>query len=218
MCPLFLSVWSFFPSFLSVWSFFPSDCYTDYSVYLNDTFLFSPHFPYFENIKLVLCNHHAVSLCVCIPPINFWRAEPICMKFSMYIIAPDPHLNGVLHKPLPSVCVFVCVSFLSLLDNSLVTCIPPFIARQWLGTHVPVATNTCNNRRIAGHECLWVCLCIPQLLLGSNSVKTFLRQGIVVGVVFYVAHVASKESRQLALPRTSCLKLNQRSGSLINPT
>jgi hypothetical protein len=38
------------------------------------------------------------------------------------------HLNGVLHKPLPSVCVSVFL--LSLLSNGLVYCSYPFFARQ----------------------------------------------------------------------------------------
>jgi hypothetical protein len=47
--------------------------------------------------------------------------------------------------------------------------------------------------------------CIPLSLLGNNSVKTFPRQGRIVGrVVFYAIRVVSKESRRLVLPRTSC--------------
>jgi hypothetical protein len=61
--------------------------------------------------------------------------------------------------------VSVCVSLILLLDKGLVKCIPPFIARQRLDKHVPTATNTCNSRRIVG------------------------------GVVFYAAHIISKENR-----------------------
>jgi hypothetical protein len=42
--------------------------------------------------------------------------EPIFMKLAMYIMASEPHLSGVLHKSLLSVCVFLCIS-LSLLGN-----------------------------------------------------------------------------------------------------
>jgi hypothetical protein len=116
------------------------------------------------------------------------------------------HLNGVLHKSLPSVCVSVCVSLLSLLRKTWIKCILPFIARQRLGKHVPAATNTHNNRRIYGRVCLWVCLCIPLSLLGNISVKKFPRQRrIVRGVVLYAVRVVSKESRRLVLPRTSCM-------------
>jgi hypothetical protein len=44
-------------------------------------------------------------------------------------------------------------------------------------------------------------LCIPLLLLGKNSVKTFPR--LIGGVVFYVVRVVLEESRRLVLPRTS---------------
>jgi hypothetical protein len=127
------------------------------------------------------------------------------------------HLGGVLHKSLPSVCVSVCVSLLSLLGNGSVKCLPPFGARQRLGKHVPAATNTRYSRSIVGRvmfctvhvvskESLWVCgLCIPLSLVGNNSVKTVPRQRrIVGGIVFYAVHVVSKESRRLVLPRTSC--------------
>jgi hypothetical protein len=113
------------------------------------------------------------------------------------------HLNGVLHKSLPSVCVSVCV-------------FPLIVARQRLCKHVPATTNTRNNRRIIGRvvfyairvvskESLWVCLSIPLLLLGNGSVNTFSRQPkIVGGVIFYQVRVVLKESKGLILPRTSC--------------
>jgi hypothetical protein len=45
--------------------------------------------------------------------------------------------------------VSVRASLLSLLGNGSVKCMPFFGARQRLGKHVPAATNTRNNRRIA---------------------------------------------------------------------
>jgi hypothetical protein len=107
------------------------------------------------------------------------------------------HFNGVLRESLLTVCVSVCVSFLSLLGKGSANCIPPFIVRQRLGKHVPASTNTGNNRRIVRHviiyavcflpkECLCVCLCIPLSLLGNNTVKMFPRQRrIIGGVTFY---------------------------------
>jgi hypothetical protein len=50
------------------------------------------------------------------------------------------HLNGVLLKSLPSVCVCICI--------------PPFVARQRLGKQYPAATNTRNIRRIVGRVVL----------------------------------------------------------------
>jgi hypothetical protein len=65
-------------------------------------------------------------------------------------------------------------SVISLLSLSVCMCISPIVARQWLGKHVPVATNTRSSRRI------------------------------VVRVIFYAIRVVSKESRRTVIPRTSC--------------
>jgi hypothetical protein len=114
------------------------------------------------------------------------------------------HLNGILQKSPPLVCVFVCVFLVPLLGKASVNCIPSsFNSRQRFGKHVPVATNTSSSRR----SVVRVGLCISLSLLGNNSVKTFPRQWrIVGGVFFYAIHVISKETRRLLLPRTSCLR------------
>jgi hypothetical protein len=94
-----------------------------------------------------------------------------------------------------------------LLDKGSVKCIPPFIARQWLGKPVPSRTNTRNNTKNGGR----VGLCIPISFLGNNAVKTFPRQRRTVGGgVSCVARVISKESRRLVLPRTcfNCCRLS----------
>jgi hypothetical protein len=105
------------------------------------------------------------------------------MKLGIYIMAPEPISAAYFINPsLQSVSV--CVSLLSLQDNDWV--IRRFGARQRIGKHVAAATNTGNNRIIFGRVCLWVCLRIPLSPLGNNPVKTFPRQGrIVGGVVFY---------------------------------
>jgi hypothetical protein len=101
------------------------------------------------------------------------------------------HLNGVVYKSLPS----VCVSLPSLQGNGSVKCLPPFGDTQRLGKHVPAATNIRNNTRIARHvifcavhvllkETVQVCLCILLRLLGNNSIKTFPLQRRIVGSVF----------------------------------
>jgi hypothetical protein len=87
------------------------------------------------------------------------------------------HLSGVLHKSLPSVCVSVCVSLLSLQGDGSVECNPPFSARQRLSKHIPAATNIPSNRRTGGR------------------------------VVLFVVRVVPKESRPLFFPRTSCLSV-----------
>jgi hypothetical protein len=53
--------------------------------------------------------------------------EQILIKFSMYM-APEP---------ISTACL--CLSLLSLLGKGSVKCIPPLIARQRLGKHVPAA-------------------------------------------------------------------------------
>jgi hypothetical protein len=54
----------------------------------------------------------------------------------------------VLRKSLPSVCVSVCVSLISLLRNGPVKCILPFIARQRRGKHFAAAKNICKNKEL----------------------------------------------------------------------
>jgi hypothetical protein len=165
---------------------------------------FLDYFPYSEKMWVVWCDLHPV--CVSVNPLlltfNAWTN----LHETWYVYhGTSVHLNCVLLKSLPSACVSVCLSRLSLLGNGSVKCIPPFVARRHLGKHVPVVTNTSNNRRIVGRGCLWLCLCIPLSLLGNNSAKTIPRQRrIVGGVVFYAVRVVWKESRRLVLPKTSC--------------
>jgi hypothetical protein len=137
-------------------------------------------------------------LCVCkdfclwTPPlINFWMPEPTFMKLCTYVYNGTwAHLSGVLHKSLPSVCLSLCISVLSLLGKSWVKCIPAFIAGQRLGKQVPAAKSTHNNKRNVWCACLWVCLCIFLWLPGKNSVQTFPRQKkIIRGVISYATRV-----------------------------
>jgi hypothetical protein len=79
-------------------------------------------------------------------------AEPILLSLGMYITVPKPISTAYFMNP-------------------------SFIAKQRLGKHIPVATNTGSNGIIVGRVCLWASLCILLLLLGKNSVKTFPLQG-----------------------------------------
>jgi hypothetical protein len=82
------------------------------------------------------------------------------------------HLKGLLHKSVPSVCVPVCVSLLSLLDNCSVKFIPPFFASQLLGRHVPAATNTLNSAIcVLSKERLCVCLGRRRFLCGPCHIR-----------------------------------------------
>jgi hypothetical protein len=71
--------------------------------------------------------------CLFIPPIkNAWSS----VYESWYVYHGTwPHLNGVLHKSLPSVCVSVY---------------PHIVARHRLGKDVPAASNKRNSRIIVG--------------------------------------------------------------------
>jgi hypothetical protein len=56
---------------------------------------------------------------------------------------------------------------------------------------------------VVSKESLWVCLHIPESLLGNCSVNTFLRQRrIVGGVVFLEDRLVSEKSRRLVLSRS----------------
>jgi hypothetical protein len=124
-------------------------------------------------------------------------------------MAPEPILTAYFINPSHQ-SVSVCVSLLSLLGNFSGNCILAFIATQRLGKQAPATENKCNNRRIGGRVYLWVCLCIPQSLLGNSSTKTFPRQRrIVEGVVFYVIQVVTEESSGSVLPRTYSSKCNE---------
>jgi hypothetical protein len=135
-----------------------------------------------------------VYLCIYVPVSvlsNAWSN-----LYETWSVYPDiwAHLNGVLHKSLPLVCVSVCASLLWFLGKGSALYIPPFIARQLVGKHVPAAMNTHSSRRIVRRVCMLVCLYIPLPLLGNTSIKTFPRQRIIVGgVVFRAVLVVSKK-------------------------
>jgi hypothetical protein len=122
---------------------------------------------YFPNVGL--CNFRPVCMSVyAFPP-----STVECLNQSLWnlvcIHGNWAHLNGILHKSCPTVCVSVCISLLLLLGKGLVKCIHPSVARQWLGKHIPVVMNTHTNRRTVKHvifyvihvfskEGLWVCV------------------------------------------------------------
>jgi hypothetical protein len=128
-----------------------------------------------------------LSMCLWIPVIDFWMPEPIFTK-----LAYCANLNGVIHKSLPSVCVSVCVSLLSLLGKCSLKYTPSFVARQRLEKHVPAASLealldasfSMQSMSIKGKS---VGLCIHLTLLGNNSVKNFPRQRRIVGGVVFSA-------------------------------
>jgi hypothetical protein len=69
-----------------------------------------------------------VPVCLWIPPINFWMAEPIFINLCMYIMAPEPISTAYFTNPLHvSLCLYVSV---------------PVVARQGHGKNVTAAMNT----------------------------------------------------------------------------
>jgi hypothetical protein len=99
-------------------------------------------------------------------------------------------------------------------------CIASIFAKQWIGKHVPVATNThatieqllnawFSMRFVLYQRRVCVSVCVYQLsLLGNGSVNIFPpERKIVCRVVFYVVLFLLKESRRFVLPRYSCLFL-----------
>jgi hypothetical protein len=85
-------------------------------------------------------------------------------------------------------CQFMCLFILSLLGNGSVKYIAPLHIRQQPGKHVPASADIRNARSIAGRECLFFCVS-PFSLLGNGSLKTFPRQRIMGGVIFYAVYV-----------------------------
>jgi hypothetical protein len=61
---------------------------------------FSAYIPYFENIKVGLCDHHTVCESV---------SEPIFMKLGMYIMAPEPIPTAYLVNPPISLCAYMYI-------------------------------------------------------------------------------------------------------------
>jgi hypothetical protein len=105
----------------------------------------SAYFP-----KVSLCD--PPPICVSVSPLPVSALE--CLNQSLWKLVYHgnwSHHNCILHKSLPSVCV--C------------TCIPPVVARQRLGKHVPTAT-------------------VEELLDASFSLRSVSYQKRVCGSVF----------------------------------
>jgi hypothetical protein len=148
-----------------------------------------------------------LSVFLWIPPaINFWTPEQSLWNWVCTTYHDTwAHLNVVLRKSLPSVCVSMCI--------------PPIVARQRLSKSVSLlsllgngSVNTFPWQRIHPtiEELLDACvrgsLCITLSLLGNSAVKAFPRQRRIVGeVVFYAVRAVWTESRRLIIPRTFCL-------------
>jgi hypothetical protein len=113
-------------------------------------------FPYFEKMKVGLCDLHAVCVSVNPASVNFECLNQFLWNFVciLYHLSPSQIL---------SISLYVCMY------------IPPTVATQKLSKHLRAATNTRNGGRTVGRVCLYISLSF----LGNNSVKTFPRQLII---------------------------------------
>jgi hypothetical protein len=115
-----------------------------------------------RKMKVGLCELHplrvrvstSICLCVCefLPPIKFLMPEPVCMKLG--ISWHWAHLDGILHKSLPSVCVSLYISLLPLLGKGSVNTFP----RQRKHATIPlslhyVARSACGGMSTCKREC-----------------------------------------------------------------
>jgi hypothetical protein len=53
-----------------------------------------------------------LSVCLCVPPINFWMPEPIFMKLGMYVMEPESistaYFINLSHQ---SMCLYVYIPY-----------------------------------------------------------------------------------------------------------
>lgn len=110
------------------------------------TSTFLDYFP-----KAGLCDLHFLSVCICNPCIKFLYAWTALYETYNVYHGKWTHLNGILHKFLPSVCVSLCVFLLLLHGNGSIKCFFPFGTRQYLLKYIPTATNTHNSGRLVGY-------------------------------------------------------------------
>jgi hypothetical protein len=112
---------------------------------------FSSHFPYLEkeNGSMLMSSPCCVCVPVSVTPPTYVSTFEYLNQSSWNLVyhKNGARLNGVLHLSLQSVCVSVCLSFLSLLGKGSVKCLPSFIARQRLSNGVPAAMKNCSRRR-----------------------------------------------------------------------
>jgi hypothetical protein len=92
----------------------------NYGSWWRQQSLFLAYFPYFEK-KIYAYEITMLSVCSLLIPFECLNAS-LC---NWYVYHGNwAHINGIFHKSLTSVCVFVCVSLPSLLGNGSVKTLP----------------------------------------------------------------------------------------------
>jgi hypothetical protein len=109
-------------------------------------------------MKVGLWGHYAVCVSVNPPPNQLMNAWTSLSETRYVYHGTWAHLNGVLYKSLPSVCVPVCVSLLSLLGNGSVNTFP----RQRIHATIEelldasfCMRSVSYERRVCGSVCAW---------------------------------------------------------------
>jgi hypothetical protein len=146
--------------------------------------IFLAYFLYFD--KIGLCDHPAACVSV-YPPINFWMPDTWYVYHDTWA-----HLNGVLHKSLPSVCVSVCV--------------PLIIARQRLDKNVTAATTTHVTKKIC-----WMrhFLCGPCRIKGkqaSSSSQSFFLNNVICGIK--IGEIIIKQKGNILLQKNKLMSMH----------
>jgi hypothetical protein len=140
------------------------------------------------------------------PTYQFQMPERIFMRTWYVYHGTWAHLNGILDKYLPSICLSVNVSPLSLLGNGSVNTFPS--ARKKPNNRNIIGRMVFCVVRVVSKEILWISLCIPFSLLNNGLVTILSQQRKSVGsVVFYAVCFVWRERRRLVLPRTFCYYL-----------
>jgi hypothetical protein len=122
----------------------------------------------FKKIKVGFWDHHAV----CVRAFQFFNAWTNPCEFWYVYHGTWGLLNrvGLIHKSLPSVCVSECLSLLSLVGNGSVNSIPPYVAKQRLGKHVPVAMIILNKEELLDSSFFF--FCGPYRIKGKEEISS----------------------------------------------
>jgi hypothetical protein len=111
--------------------------------------------------------------------------EPNFMKLGMYIMTSEPI----------SVAYFTNSS-----HQSACNCIPPVVARQRLGKHVPASMNICNNKRITERVILY-------------AIRVLSKESLWVCVASYRCYVTTRQRRSRGNEELLAASFSMRSGS-----
>jgi hypothetical protein len=121
----------------------------------------------FSGIKFLLLSRLTrSSSCLCIYVSLLWTFE--CLNQYLWNLVCTvyhgnwAHLNGILHKSLPSVCVSICISLLSLLCNSSVNTFPQQQIHATIGELLDASFSMWSvsyERRVCGSACVSLYCC-----------------------------------------------------------